>query len=564
MDYIKLDFIMTEVKPNQDMYPNRGKHDIVQAVYHDRYMEKDNPDIAALPIRLSDTQLADMCAKGFPGYNRKSVDGMKMSERLIAMDALKDYVRVYLPYYIEYFRRLISCLLSAYRGRTFAIGKDYFGAHEDTVDTYTREEIAENQVLSVIPEIGSNVLCMALVGLAGSGKSECNKIATSIFPHAILHNFSSGHRYLQIPILQMSAIDISDTKSLLIHLAGLIDMYIGHGRVYKQIMIKQHDIAKMLDYFGELVEQFHVGMVIVDEVQMISNKKSLFNHLLSLSNACHVSVCLIGTEESMPNLHKKSWFKRRFGELGLITADLGIQEQVVMESVLRQIWHYQWTYKYTVNDEPDEESVRLMVNSCMGNIDLLTTIFIKAQRIALKERNKECLTPDVIAKAVKSIEDAKELLKTEKATIEIYGALETENLKKQLKNDIELAKAREAQVVQKEAEKAFITKTKVLEDLEYRLSYVADYSPTRIEKVFDRLMSRGKGLYEMDAKQRAKLVLAEIQQEEIEKKKNKGNNPDKKTARNKKITDINVVENELGKALSGAIDDITNLQADGA
>ena len=345
MDYIQLNLPRTNILPGQDPYPERDTHDIVKAIYHDEFPEKDNPDISALPPRISDIKLFEKCVSGYPGYNRESVNKMKLSERLIALDSLKDYVRVYLPYYLDFLRRLLACLLSAYRGRSFAIGKEHFRAKKvEEVDSYTLNEIGEDQVLSVSPIISSSVQCLALVGVAGSGKSTCLEFNLSLFPHGIRHDLPGGYKYVEIPFLQLSAVDINDTKALFIKLAAQIDQYIGHGNIYKGLMIKKQNISKMLDYFDELSSQFHVGMVIVDEVQLIKDK-NVFHHLLSLSNSSHVSICLIGTESAMAFLHKDSWAMRRFGELGFVKADFGNQKKQVMESTLRQLWKYQFTYK---------------------------------------------------------------------------------------------------------------------------------------------------------------------------------------------------------------------------
>ena len=195
------------------------------AVYTVHDSEKWNPDICALPPRLPDNKAHDLCVRGFPGYSRDAVDKMKLSDRFLALDRFKDYVRVYLPYYIDFSRRLLSCLESAYYNRTFAIGKDNFKTNVN-VDEYTRKVIGENQVLAVAPPISASVQCMALIGVAGTGKSTCSEMITSIYPHVLRHEFETGYKYLQIPILQLSAVDVSDEKSLLIRMAGQIDLYI--------------------------------------------------------------------------------------------------------------------------------------------------------------------------------------------------------------------------------------------------------------------------------------------------------------------------------------------------
>ena len=542
------------------------------AVYTVHDSEKWNPDICALPPRLPDNKAHDLCVRGFPGYSRDAVDKMKLSDRFLALDRFKDYVRVYLPYYIDFSRRLLSCLESAYYNRTFAIGKDNFKTNVN-VDEYTRKVIGENQVLAVAPPISASVQCMALIGVAGTGKSTCSEMITSIYPHVLRHEFETGYKYLQIPILQLSAVDISDEKSLLIRMAGQIDLYIGQGNVDKTIMIKQKELAKMQDYFCDLAKQFHVGMVIIDEVQMIGHRKKLFENILSLSNTCHVSICLIGTEESMPYLNSKTWFVRRFGELGqinadskdkelyLISANLGMQETASMTSVLNQIWRYQWTYKYTQTDEPDAESVKLLVDACVGNIDLLTTLFIKSQRIAIKKGKGYCLSPEIVREAVMPLSKATELLKSERKNLKPYIEMERKTLRGSLRHDIAAEVDKEAQATQKELEDRFILRTKTIEDITYRITAMADYGPTKIEKVFDRLTDSGQDLYNMDPKQRAMLVFAELQKGDLEKEKSRQKNEKKVTGQAPKKRSYPVPTDQLTEALSGGIDDITNIQA---
>ena len=543
------------------------------AVYTDHGFEKWNPDICALPPRLPDNKAHDLCVRGFPGYSRDAVDKMRLSDRYLALDRFKDHVRVYLPYYIDYSRRLLSCLESAYHNRAFAIGKDHFKTKVD-VDEYTRNVIGKNQVLAVAPPISSSVQCMALVGLAGTGKSTCNEMITSIYPHGFCHEFESGYKYLQIPILQISAVDVSDEKSLFISLAGLIDLYIGQGEVYKSIMIKQQNIAKMQNYFCDLTQQFHIGMIIIDEVQMLLHRTKLFENFLSLTNKCHVSICLIGTEESMPYIHSKTWAARRFGELGqinadskdeelfLISTDLGMQETAAMTSVLNQIWRYQWTYTYTNTDVPDAESVKLLVDACMGNVDLLTTLFIKSQRVAIKKGKEYCLSPEIVEEAVRPLKKAKELLKSEQEKLQPYIEKEKKAIKRSLGRDIAAERAKEAQAVQEELENRFISRTKTIEDITYRISAMADYSLTKIEKVFDRLTDSGQDLYTMDPKQRAMLVFAALQKDELDAEKSRKKADKTNPPKTRKKREYPVPVEHLQDVFTGGIDDITDIQTD--
>lgn len=570
MDYIEISLPMTALSPGQDLYPERAMHDIVKAKYHNQHLEKENPDIAALPPRVTDTKLVERCAKGFPGYNREVVSQMKLSERLIALDALKDHVRVYLPYYVHFYRRFLTCLQSAYHGRKFAIGKHFIREKKESeLDRYTLTEIGEDQILSAYPKISRNVQCLSLVGVAGSGKSTCLQYIMSFFPNGLRHDLPGGYKYVEIPFLQMSAVDVPDTKAFFIALAGQIDSYVGHGNIYESLMRRQNNIPKMLEYFAELSTQFHVGMIIFDEVQMITDK-GIFRRLLSLSNLAHVSICLVGTEEAMSFIHKNSWAMRRFGGPAMIKADCNIQEQETkadsdiqeqetMRSTLRQLWRYQFTYAYTKEDVPDEETVKLFVDASMGNVDLLFTLFIKAQRIALMDKTKSSsLTPDIVRKAVRSLQEAKRLLKSERDVIKAYLPQEKEELQAQLRKDIATERAKEAKALQEAAEKEFRTRTNVLDDLVFRIGNVADYSFHTIESAYDRLVDSGIDLISLEPRQRAKVVLSALQEEEMQKQQKKEKTVGEK-AKKSKHASIDL-KPELDDVLSGGIDDIANIQ----
>ena len=170
-------------------------------------------------------------------------------------------------------------------------------------------------------------------------------------------------------------------------------------------------MGKMAVYMKSLIELFHVGLIILDEIQLLTSaKKSFFEYLLQLTDTTGVSFFIVGTEEFLAELNKTHHNARRFLHLGAIKAAIDPQAYKTLQAIITQIWRYQWTkQRYPLT----EGIVQTLVALSAGNIDLLTTIFVAAQLAVIKSEGTSTalhLSSQTINEAAKQFPFAKKLI----------------------------------------------------------------------------------------------------------------------------------------------------------
>ncbi len=510
MDYltdIKLPLI--QVEGWKDLYPDRCRHDILDAIYHATAETDSNPDICALPLVIPQRDLFLLNTSTFPGYDHKKIAGMSLAEKYDCLAAFKDCVRIYLPYHFELERKFHHCLSSAYRSRSF-------GLMPNSIN-----------VLSTTPPISSSVQSMSLVGTAGTGKSTAVEMMLSRMPKGIRHTFPNGFQYTQIPVLSATANGGADIKNIFINLAKQIDDIMGiPEKYYEKQMQKQSTVAKMTSFFGSLIQLFHVGMIVIDEIQLAAGG-GMFTTLLTVTATYGVALLIIGTEDTIFHLNRNEWFARRFFHLGRVTSDLLKADEQYVEGVIRQIWTCQWT---NIMHPLSQGVIRTLKDESGGNLDFLTTIFITAQKLVIaseqeaKRSNDDSkilkLNEKTLLTAARMYPNARSYILEGKTSVETYYLDERNAAIKSLIEEADAARKTESRKIIESAASVFTKQTEVLTDVSKRIRAIYDdIDYNTIEVTYKRFASSDNGFLSLDTKQQTKLVLQSITADRYEKER---------------------------------------------
>lgn len=500
------DLQYTDVPSSADMYPALNECDIQDAVYR-RCVDTD-PDICALPAPLAGRELVRKNTMPYPGYSPAAVKEMSCADRIACLRSAKDLVTIYLPCHAELEKMIYGALISAYRHRRYGLMEQDDGGRK---------------VLSVSSPIDSSVQDISVIGVAGTGKSRGVKLTLDRIPRAVRHNIN-GIRYLQIPYLLTAASRGSDIKSLFIGFAQQIDRITGMG-YHEEKMISARTVARMESYLRVLIQQYHVGLIVIDEIQLAIVKKNrketaadtnpMFDHLLTVTAMCGVSVCIIGTEDAVAGLNKNVWFVRRFSQLGRISTVLGKADRTELEIIAKQLLYFQWTrQRYPVT----QDIIDALIEESGGSIDFMSTIVITAQLLSIeseKTGNPIPLDAGAVRKAADQYPMAKSYIRAGTDTIEEYLSEKERAL---AAIGARADAAREKEKTMEDSEKYFSESVEVIADITDRINMIDDVDHATVERIYKKLAA-SQDMASIPAKQRAKLVHAAVLEDREKKKR---------------------------------------------
>ena len=522
------------------MYPDLGSQDILPAQYREVCGERCNPDICALPPRLTGNALVEENVRCYPGYDPGKAMNLPKSDRLAALAGFKDQVVCYMPYHEELERKVYEALISAYRKRQYG---------------YTNTSSCE--VLSVKIGPSTSVQDIGLIGSAGTGKSTITGIILERIPRAIRHEHD-GYCYIQIPCLSTTAQD-GDLKSAFIDLATMIGKIIGTDS-YENQMRKMGSVAKMESYLKKLIEIFHVGIIIIDEIQnAVKNKVSMFNHILSMTADTGVAVMIIGTEKAVAPLNENLWFSRRFTQLGRVTSDLSQIDEATMVHIINIIWRHQWTNKrYPLS----KKIVSTLVEESQKNIDFLTTIFVTAQYLCIESEGTDhelALDAATIKQAASRYPRVRKLIEASSEVIADYQEKKAATLNS-MRNDAEAEREKEQKKMMQESVNIFTGRAEIETEIIEALKPLGYIDATQIIKLVKRQYATDPSFAGLDRTQQIRVIVAQLMQlseKPLKKKKAQEKTKDNSLTAQKKSEQ----ETRTQQLYGGQIHGIDSLQA---
>lgn len=538
MIYIKnIELPIQEFKHPLQMYPNLGMQDIHPAQYRSVGGFENNPDICALPPLLSDRELVADNMHPILGYDPVKAMSAAKSDRLAALATYKDSLVVYMPFHSDLERRFQECLISAYSNRS------YGSLNESSED-----------IISIAPSIATSVQDMSVIGMAGTGKSTAVRLMLNRYPRAIQHDLK-GIRYTQVPYLAVTARE-GDIKSVFLDLAMALDRILGVD-VYEHMMRKAATVSKMETYLATLIRNFHIGAIIIDEIQMVLHRKeSMFTHILSVTASTGVSVIIIGTEAAVSGLNKNLWFSRRFSQIGQVRSDIRVEDTSHIEQVIRAIWKYQWTKKqYPLT----KAIISALVRACHNNIDFLTTIIITAQTMCIKSEGSEEeleLTASTIKLAAEKYPAACRVLEEGAEELEASYLLERRSALEAIANESILEKKREQAALMKSSVTMFSDKAQLLNEI-FDVCNQAGFGNDKelIEFIVRSKSASDEDFLGLSRSQQAKIVISEILKNGGHKKKTNSQ------AKKRPSTDKKTLKQEDTKGLEDRKHGLDELQA---
>jgi hypothetical protein len=244
---------------------------------------------------------------------------------------------------------------------------------------------------------------MSLVGISGSGKTSSLERVLETYPQVIYHE---QQNFFQVTYLKIECPSNGDLESLCLNFFSAVDNVLGTD--YERRYAKQRlSVPKMLALMRQTANNRAIGMLVIDEIQRLSQvrsggKEQMLEFFVELVNTVGIPMVLVGTPKARPIFELELQSGRRSAGLGSIYWET-IPQYVSKGSgkapnpnwirFLDNLWKYQWLKH---GDDPLTDEIRdCWYDLSQGVLDIVLKLFVLAQLRAIAN-NKERITPGIL------------------------------------------------------------------------------------------------------------------------------------------------------------------------
>ena len=329
-----------------------------------------NPLIEALPP-IMPLEAAVEALTVNPGYNAAE----REMDAYYRFHAIRRLLRYFQPLYthIDIEQRISCSIRQGYLGRNpiFARNSRYLGK--------------------------TTALGFTIIGVSGVGKTTGVERVLSLYPQCITHTRYEGSPFYlkQITWLKLDCPFDGSIKGLCISFFNEVDRIL--DSCYSQkFYAGKNTVDMLLPKMAQIARTHGIGMLIIDEIQHLSQAKSggsekMLNFFVTLVNTIGIPVILIGTTKALPILQSEFRQARRGSGQGDLIWDR-MQNDDSWDILLRTMWKYQWTRNKT---PLTDELKNLLYDESQGIIDIAVKLYAMAQIKAISEET-ENVTPAAI------------------------------------------------------------------------------------------------------------------------------------------------------------------------
>ena len=317
--------------------------------------------IKQMPEMLSGQELYEKMAD-IPAYSEE-IRGKSQTERLIELSTLYE---IYLPseMSIEIYSKLYLALLRSLqkKGTNTAVQQSYQN-HNAIMRRENRGIIGGSDSFSV-------------VGCSGIGKSSAiNRAISIITENKMIEIQNPSIRIISCLVVQCP-FDAS-VKSMLLEILRKSDELLETN--YYSSALKARATTDVLIGIVSQVALRHIGLLVIDEIQNCVTAKSgkhLVAMLTQLINSSGISICLVGTPETLSLFESAFQLARR--SLGLQYNSLNNDE--FFKGFCKLLFKYQYVQK---NAEITEQMIDWLYEHSGGITSVTVSLIHDAQEIAI-------------------------------------------------------------------------------------------------------------------------------------------------------------------------------------
>lgn len=324
-------------------------------------MNGKNQLVNIMPEMKTGEELLD-CLRKHPDY-APDIQEKSSMERLIA---LSDIYNVYIPSQmsVEIYHKLYMGLLRALQKKETI---------QAVCQGYENEKcIRSGQYRGIIGGSDS----FTVIGTSGIGKSSAVFQAINLITTKKVLEIEEPYSLIAPCIIVQCPFD-SSVKGLLLEILRKVDEVLD-SKYYVNALKARASVDMLIGSVSQVALN-HIGLLVVDEIQNVVNSrngKSLVGMLTQLINNSGISICMVGTPESIPFFEQAMQLARR--SLGLQYETMKFDEEFCR--ICKELFTYQYTRKAI---ELSEGIMEWLFEHCSGNISVLVSLIHDAQEIAI-------------------------------------------------------------------------------------------------------------------------------------------------------------------------------------
>ena len=219
----------------------------------------------------------------------------------------------------------------------------------------------------------------SLIGSSGMGKTYALLRYLEWIPDVIRH---SERQRLQIPVIYVQCPHNGSTADFARSILRALDRLLGTSFVAENRRASEEDLIAIA---SALMEQYFVGLLVIDEIQGLSHKKSggreeFMDFFLQLFNVLNLSIIVIGTMKAAGVLQTTFRQARRASSMGTVVWERYKQQDKGWKRLLNGLWPYQWQSAPT---PLSEELAAVLYDETQGITSLLVRLLILVQHRAI-------------------------------------------------------------------------------------------------------------------------------------------------------------------------------------
>jgi len=365
----------------------RGR--IVEAEYNDPLIPdyQGNPLLEALPPIWKKEQVIDML-QFYPEYQNAQREWPPELRLHLIRNVLKFFEVI--PIHIDLEQRLSSMVRLGYQARNPRL-HDYYRDIDKKVNALLFRE-------PLISNLQSSAIAMAVVGLSGVGKSVTLGHLLALYPQVIFHHNYRGNDFslVQLVWLKLECPFDGSTKGLCLNFFQALDELFDTHHVKNYARDGRASTDEMIKDMARLASLHAIGVLVIDEIQHLSNAKSggsekMLSFFVELVNKIGMPVILVGTYKAMAMLNSEFRLARRSAGLGDFVWD-SMRRDDTWNTFLESLWRYQYTQKEC---PLTPQLNRTLYDVTQGITDLAVKAYMLAQARAIT-RGDEAITPSLI------------------------------------------------------------------------------------------------------------------------------------------------------------------------
>ncbi|SDD69865.1 ATP-binding protein [Sporomusa acidovorans] len=356
---------------------------------------KDNPVIEALPPIMSQEEVTDYLLS-YPAYSndeRKLDPHIRMHAVMRVFDYFQPWGR-----HFDLEQRFSIAIRQGYKHRN-PNNPLYVGHLQKNYHELKSGKMFYNHA----DQLDNKAFGFTIMGFSGIGKTKAIDRVLSMYSQIIVHTEykSIPLNFYQITWLKMECPHDGSIKGLCCNFFQAIDRLLGTS-YYKENGAGGWAVNRMMPGMRQVAQNHYLGMLIVDEIQCLSQAKSggaseMLNFFVGLVNSIGVPVILIGTTKALPILQGEFRQARRGSGIGDMVWE-PMRNDGIWNLLMKGAWKYQWT---KTKVEISDEFLNLLYDESQGILDIAIKLYAIAQFRTIALGKEEILTEDIIRKVAK-------------------------------------------------------------------------------------------------------------------------------------------------------------------